>query len=92
MLEKISVKGSDQHPLYHRMIAARPKTTDKPGSNFKTKLAGYGVSQDHETDVLWNFEKFLIGRSGEVVNRFAPDVEPQDPILRDAIEQELTRR
>ena len=89
MFEKISVKGADQHPLYRRMIAAHPHATAKPGSDFKAKLAGYGVKQDDEGDVLWNFEKFLIARNGEVVARFASDVEPQDPILRQAVEQEL---
>jgi glutathione peroxidase len=89
MFEKISVKGPDQHPLYRSMIDARPHATEKPGSNFKAKLAGYGITQDDDRDVLWNFEKFLIGRNGEVVARFAPDVEPQDRILQQAIEQEL---
>jgi glutathione peroxidase len=91
MFEKISVRGADQHPLYRRMIAARPHATAKPGSDFKAKLAGYGVKQDDERDVLWNFEKFLIARDGEVVARFAPDVEPQDQVLRQAVEQELAQ-
>jgi glutathione peroxidase len=91
MFEKISVKGGDQHPLYRQMIAARPRAAEKPGSDFKAKLAGYGIKQDDERDVLWNFEKFLIGRNGEVAARFAPDVEPQDEILRQAVEQELAK-
>jgi glutathione peroxidase len=91
MFEKISVKGNDQHTLYRRMIAACPRATEKPGSDFKAKLAGYGVKQADERDVLWNFEKFLIGRSGDVVARFAPDVAPQDPILMQVVEQELAK-
>ena len=89
MFEKISVKGTDQHPLYRRMTAARPHATAKPGSDFKAKLEGFGIKQDDEQDVLWNFEKFLIARNGEVVARFASDVEPHDPILRQAVEREL---
>lgn len=27
-------------------------------------------------DITWNFEKFLIGRNGRVIKRYAPDVEP----------------
>jgi glutathione peroxidase len=41
--------------------------------------------------VLWNFEKFLLSRNGEVVARFAPDVDADDPRLVSAIDVELTR-
>jgi len=41
--------------------------------------------------VRWNFEKFLIGRDGTVLNRFAADVDPASPefekSLRDALQQ-----
>jgi glutathione peroxidase len=40
-------------------------------------------------DVRWNFEKFLIGRDGSTVMRFAPQVTPDDPKLRVAIETDL---
>src|SRR3974390_2467061 len=30
-------------------------------------------------DVTWNFEKFLMAPSGDVVARFRPQVEPEDP-------------
>src|ERR1051326_4293417 len=30
-------------------------------------------------DVAWNFEKFLIGRNGEVIGRFKSEVEPLSP-------------
>ena len=29
-------------------------------------------------DIEWNFEKFLIGRDGRLVKRYAPTVEPRD--------------
>jgi glutathione peroxidase len=41
--------------------------------------------------VLWNFEKFLIGKDGTVVARFAPAVAPDDPNLVAAIEAELDK-
>jgi glutathione peroxidase len=90
MFEKISVGGNDRHPLYRELIAAQPSATEKPGSDFKAKLAGYGIKQENPTDILWNFEKFLIGRNGQVVARFAPDVTADDPILLAAIETELS--
>jgi glutathione peroxidase len=40
-------------------------------------------------DVQWNFEKFLISPAGEVVGRFRPQTEPDDPTLVAAIEAQL---
>lgn len=40
-------------------------------------------------DVQWNFEKWLLSPSGEVVARFRPRVEPEDPGLRAAVEGAL---
>ena len=91
MFSKVSVKGSDQHPLYRELIAAQPSAIESPGSDFREKLAGFGITQDDPQDVFWNFEKFLIGRDGTVVARFAPDMAPDDPLLLAAIERELAK-
>jgi glutathione peroxidase len=40
-------------------------------------------------DISWNFEKFLIDRSGNVVARFAPRTAPDDEQLVAAIEKAL---
>ena len=40
-------------------------------------------------DVTWNFEKFLIDTQGNVVARFSPGVEPDDPALVDAVAAQL---
>ena len=45
----------------------------------------------HPGDIEWNFEKFLIGRNGEVAARFAPATTPDDPLLVGAIEAELAK-
>ena len=37
-------------------------------------------------DIQWNFEKFLINSDGEVVKRFSPGIEPEDPMVIGAIE------
>ncbi len=50
-------------------------------------LAGDGAQ--FQGDIQWNFEKFLIGRDGQVVARFAPTVKPDAPELIAAIEQAL---
>lgn len=40
----------------------------------------------------WNFEKFVIGRNGEVVARFSPGTEPNDPEVLKVIEAELAKK
>lgn len=90
MFSKISVKGDDQHPLYAKLVAEKPAKTFKD-QDFKEKLAGYGIVPENDTDVLWNFEKFLIAKDGTVAGRFAPDIAPNDPIIIEAIDAELAK-
>lgn len=42
--------------------------------------------------ISWNFEKFLLGRDGKVVARYAPQTEPEDPELLAAIEKQLAAK
>ncbi len=39
--------------------------------------------------VKWNFEKFLVGRDGQVLARFGSSTAPDDPALLEAIEAAL---
>jgi glutathione peroxidase len=42
--------------------------------------------------ISWNFEKFIIGRDGEVVARFSPRTKPDDPELLKVIQVELAKK
>lgn len=85
---KADVTGAAKQPLYAALTAAHP-TKEGPAAEFRERLKGYGMSPTEDPEVLWNFEKFLVGRSGQVVARFAPGVAPDDPALIAAIEREL---
>lgn len=91
MFEKIVVKGEGQHPLYQKLTADFPTAQEAPGSQFRGRLASHGITQENPSDVLWNFEKFLVGRDGTVVGRFAPDTAPDDPALLAAIDAALAK-
>ena len=67
MFSKISVKGSEQHPLYHYLTEESPR----PGP------------------VRWNFQKYLVNRKGEVVERFSPGTEPMEEEVVKNVEQLL---
>jgi glutathione peroxidase len=89
LFSKISVLGEDQHPLYAQLTAAQPGAIGE--GPFRERLKGYGVNPENPVDVLWNFEKFLLSRKGEVVARFAPDIAADDPRLVSAIDAELAK-
>jgi glutathione peroxidase len=91
MFAKLATKGPGQHPLYAALVAAQPEARTKAGSDFKDKLAKHGLAPKAPSDVSWNFEKFLVDRAGNVVERFAPEVVPDAELVTSAIERELGR-
>ena len=89
MFSKVVATGPEKHPLYAALIAAQPKPVGESGQAMRDRLKGYGMTPTEEPEVLWNFEKFLIGRDGEVIGRFAAPMTPDDPQLIEAIEAAL---
>lgn len=87
VMSKISVIGADQHPLYAALTEAIPTTDGK--DEMRERFVGYGMTPSQDPDVLWNFEKFLVGRDGAVVARFAPATTPDDPAVVAAVEAAL---
>ncbi len=88
MFAKVTVVGPQKHPLYAALTAAAP-TSRGDAEGFRERLRGYGMTPNLEPEVLWNFEKFLIGRDGAVIARFAPTMAPDDPELVSAVEAAL---
>jgi glutathione peroxidase len=89
LFAKIRVTGPEKHELYATLTRAQPHAASTSGDDLRARLAGHGLTPNPEPEILWNFEKFLFGRDGEVVARFAPDTVPNDPALIAAIEREL---
>lgn len=90
LYSKIVVTGENRHPLYSALVASAPNTTGDT-TGLRQHLVEFGVQPTSPPEVLWNFEKFLVSRDGQVVNRFAPDITPEDPILSAAVEAEVNR-
>jgi glutathione peroxidase len=95
MFSKIPVTGSDTHPLYRALIAAQPKAIGPTRDSFRENLNNFlknnhnGATTNAEPGILWNFEKFLVDRNGNVAARFSPEVLPDDPTIVAAIESAL---
>lgn len=89
IFSKISVKGEDQHPLYQQLTAAVETAVGE--GPMRERLRNNGLATGDNNEILWNFEKFLIGRDGKVAARFAPDVTAEDQRLVKAIDKELAK-
>jgi len=70
LFSKISVKGSDKHPLYQYLT----EQSAFPG------------------EVEWNFQKYLVDRSGQVVGRFHHRTKPMSPEVVDEVERVLAAK
>lgn len=90
LFSKISVRGDDKHLLYKKLTAAHSTADVDNGPEFEEKLAGYGQKRDAPEDILWNFEKFILGKEGNVIARIAPDVPAEDPRVIAKIESALS--
>ncbi len=85
MFSKVGIL-ENRHPLYSNLIESHPETEVNNGSGMEDRLRDFGHTRVDPIDVLWNFEKFLVGKGGEIVARFAPDVTPDDERLTSKIE------
>jgi len=90
MHEKIVVTGPDKHPLYAALTQAAPEQQGD-AEGFRERLRGYGMTPNAAPEVLWNFEKFVVGKDGKVAARFAPTTAPDDAALVATIEAELAK-
>lgn len=89
MFAKITVAGPDKHPLYAFLTGARRDAEGR--EKMEASIRSHNAEPPPRPEVIWNFEKFLVSRDGEVVHRFAPDIAPDDPAVIAAIEAELAK-
>lgn len=85
---KIEVNGENAAPLFKWLKEIAPEDiNDEDSIAFENRLASKGITRELPTDILWNFGKFLIGKDGQVLGRYAPGVKPES--LAKVIEKEL---
>lgn len=90
MFSKIEVNGDARHALYQQLIAAQPERVTAADSGLEKLLTDKKlISGNSPSDILWNFEKFLVNKEGEIVGRFAPDMTVDATELSSAIDAAL---
>jgi len=80
LMAKGDVNGENAQPIFEYLKTQAPTEEYK---GFKAKathklLKGISKSVEKDSDILWNFTKFLVSRDGKTVKRFAPTAEPKD--------------
>ena len=89
IMQKIDVNGKDAHPIFNYLKEQAP-TEEHKGLKAKAAAAMFNKiskSVEKDSDIKWNFTKFLISRDGTKIERFAPTTEPED--IESAIEAML---
>jgi len=71
--QKIEVNGDNTSPLYKYLKDTIPIDKDDY-YRFKKPM---DVARKNQKDIQWNFTKFLIDKSGNVVARYSPAYEPE---------------
>lgn len=80
LMAKTDVNGPNAEPVFEYLKEQAP-TEEYSGLKAKatrTMLKGLSKSAKKDSDILWNFTKFLVNRDGSVVKRYAPVVKPED--------------
>ena len=80
IMKKIDVNGDEEHPVFTWLKAQAP-TEEYTGLKAKATakmLKGLSKSMEKDSDIRWNFTKFLVSRDGSIIKRYAPTTKPED--------------
>lgn len=80
IMKKIDVNGANADPIFEYLKSQAP-TEEYNGLKAKaakTLFKTISKSVVKDSDIKWNFTKFLISKDGETIKRYAPTTEPKD--------------
>ena len=80
LMAKTDVNGANAEPIFDYLKAQAP-TEEYCGLKAKATaklLKGLSKSMEKDSDIRWNFTKFLINRDCTVIKRYAPTTKPED--------------
>jgi len=80
IMKKIDVNGAAADPIFEYLKTQAP-SEEYHGLKAKAAKALFktiSTSVEKESDIQWNFTKFLISKDGTTIKRYAPTTEPKD--------------
>ena len=80
LMAKTDVNGENAEPIFEYLKEQAP-TEEYKGLKAKatrTMLKGISKTYKKDSDILWNFTKFLVSRDGTVIKRYAPVITPEE--------------
>lgn len=80
LMAKTDVNGENAEPIFEYLKAQAPTEAYDgiKGKATRVMLKGLSKTAKKDSDILWNFTKFLVSKDGKTIQRFAPVAEPKD--------------
>ena len=80
IMKKTDVNGANAEPIFEYLKSQAPTEEyhglKAKGAALLFKKISHSVEKD--SDIKWNFTKFLISKDGQTIKRYAPTTEPKD--------------
>ena len=80
IMKKGDVNGPEAQPIfdYLKSVAPTEEYHGLKGKGAKMLFKAISKSVEKDSDIKWNFTKFLISKDGMTIKRYAPTTEPKD--------------